>query len=138
MNVFAMRLQPDQDLRVSLQDFVRAQEIQAGFILTTVGSLKVATLRLAGQSSSQTWVGKFEIVSLVGTLSIHGVHLHIAIADHQGNTIGGHLQEGCLIHTTAEIVLGTSAELIFLRTPDAQTGFRELEIKTESGNDGRL
>ncbi|MEB3336891.1 MAG: PPC domain-containing DNA-binding protein [Leptolyngbyaceae bacterium] len=132
MNVFVIRLQPDQDLKVSLQNFVRAQEIQAGFILTTVGSLKVATLRLAGQGSSQTWIGKFEIVSLVGTLSIHGVHLHMAIADHQGNTIGGHLQEGCLIYTTAEVVIGASAELVFRRTLDEQTGFKELEIKETS------
>lgn len=38
---------------------------------------------------------RFEIVSLTGTLSRHGAHLHIAIADFQGNVVGGHLMDGC-------------------------------------------
>jgi predicted DNA-binding protein with PD1-like motif len=46
MNIFAIRLKPDEDLRQSLINFVQQNNIQAGFILTAVGSLKQATLRL--------------------------------------------------------------------------------------------
>ena len=128
MKIFALRLQPHQDLKVSLKEFVNTNHIQAGFVLTAVGSLQQATLRFADQTESQVFQGKFEIVSLVGTLSLQGFHLHIAIADSAGKTRGGHLQEGCLIYTTAEIVIGASQELVFSRVVDEQTGFMELSI----------
>lgn len=129
MKIFAIRLKPDQDLKESLRRFVNQNNIQAGFILTAVGSLKQATLRFANQAHSQALQEKFEIVSLVGTLSINGIHLHLSLADKNGQTIGGHLVDGCLIYTTAEIVIGTSEELVFLRTVDEQTGYQELEIQ---------
>ncbi|MGB3534560.1 MAG: PPC domain-containing DNA-binding protein [Microcoleaceae cyanobacterium] len=55
--------------------------IQAGFILTAVGSLQQAVLRFAGQSESQCFFQQFEIISLGGTLSHNGIHLHIGLAD---------------------------------------------------------
>ncbi len=130
MKVLALRLKPNQDLKESLRSFVEQQTISAGFIVTTVGSLKQAALRFAGQDTTQMLQERFEIVSLVGTLSVHGLHLHMTIADAMGKTIGGHVQPGCLIYTTAEVVLGVSEELTFFRTMDAETGFRELEIKS--------
>jgi predicted DNA-binding protein with PD1-like motif len=79
---------------------------------------------------------KFEIVSLVGTLSTHGIHLHISISDKDGKTIGGHLEKGCLIYTTAEIVIGVSEDFIFVRTVDENTGYKELEIQPRFLNEG--
>ena len=129
MKIFAIRLKPDQDLKESLRRFINQKNIQAGFILTAVGSLKQATLRFANQAHAQVLQEKFEIVSLVGTLSINGIHLHISLADKNGQTIGGHLVEGCIIYTTAEIVIGTSEDFVFLRTVDEQTGYQELDIQ---------
>lgn len=129
VKVFALRLRPGQDLKQSLQEFVVAQQIQAGFILTTVGSLQQATLRLANQSTGETFSGKFEIVSLVGTLARNGSHLHLAIADSTGKTLGGYVLGGCIIYTTAEIVIGAIEEYVFDRSFDEKTGFYELEIK---------
>ena len=129
MKIFATRLKPDQDLKASLKDFVEQNNIQSGFILTTVGSLKQATLRFASQDNYQIFNERFEIVSLVVTLSIHGSHLHISLSDKNGKTIGGHLVDGCIIYTTAEIVIGTSEQFIFQRTVDEKTGYKELEIK---------
>ncbi|MDY7022119.1 MAG: PPC domain-containing DNA-binding protein [Cyanobacteriota bacterium] len=128
MNVLPLRLKPNQDLKLSLQEIATIEQIQAGFILTAVGSLQQAKLRFAGQDESVCLSGRFEIVSLVGTLSREGIHLHIALADHQGKTIGGHLQTGCIIYTTAEIVIGIVPGYIFRRTPDTETGYLELEI----------
>lgn len=130
MKIFATRLKPDQDLKASLTSFVEQNNIQAGFILTAVGSLKQATLRFANQDNYQVFQERFEIVSLVGTLSIHSSHLHLSISDENGKTIGVHLVEGCLIYTTAEIVIGTSEDFIFMRTVDENTGYKELEIKS--------
>ncbi len=128
MKVFALRLKPDQDLRQSLKTFAEEQNIKAGFILTAIGSLKQATIRFANQSVSTALLNKFEILSLNGTLATTGVHLHICISDKEGKTIGGHLDNGCIVYTTAEIVIGASEEFTFIRTIDEQTGYKELEI----------
>jgi predicted DNA-binding protein with PD1-like motif len=136
MKIFALRLKPNQDLKESLKHFVTSNNIEAGFILTTVGSLKQATLRFANQNDSKVLQDKFEIVSLVGTLSTHGIHLHISISDKDGKTIGGHLEKGCLIYTTAEIVIGVSEDFIFVRTVDENTGYKELEIQPRFLNEG--
>lgn len=129
MKIFALRLKPNQDLKTSLISFIEQNNIQSGFILTAVGSLKKATLRFANQANYQVINEIFEIVSLVGTLSTHGIHLHLSISDQNGKTSGGHLVEGCIIFTTAEIVIGTSDDFLFLRTVDEETGYKELEIK---------
>jgi predicted DNA-binding protein with PD1-like motif len=88
MKIFAIRLKPDQDLKESLRIFVKQNDIQSGFILTAVGSLKQATLRFANQNNSQLFEERFEIVSLVGTLSIHGIHLHISLSDKTAKPSG--------------------------------------------------
>lgn len=128
MKVFALRLKPNEDLKQTLKIFALQENIKAGFILTAIGSLKVATIRFANQDTSTVLSEKFEILSLNGTIATTGVHLHIAISDKQGKTIGGHLDDGCIIYTTAEIVIGISEEYAFVRTLDQQTGYKELEI----------
>ena len=128
MKIFALRLKPNQDLKIELKKFTLENKVRAGFILTTVGSLKKARLRLANQPQSTSFVEHFEIISLVGTLCQDGVHLHIGLADSTGHTIGGHLEEGCVVYTTAEIVLGESNTYTFRRVFDPNTGFNELEF----------
>ena len=132
MKIFAIRLKPEEDLKISLTRFVQENNIQAGFILTAVGSLKQSTLRFASQNYSQVFKQRLEIVSLVGTLSPQGLHLHISLSDRHGKTIGGHLLDGCIVYTTVEIVIGTSEDFIFLRTMDETTGYKELEIQPKS------
>ena len=128
MTVFALRLSPGQDLKNELESFTREKQLQAGFIVTCVGSLRKAAIRPADQQAPLIREQKFEIVSLVGTLSPDGSHLHIALSDSTGATIGGHLLEGNLIYTTAEIVVGEAEGLIFRREVDLETGFRELRV----------
>jgi uncharacterized protein len=126
--IYALRLKPGQDLRSELEKFAKATGLQAAYIITCVGSLNRATLRLANQSESTTFEGKFEIVSLVGTLAPDGPHLHLSVSDGTGKTLGGHLVEGCPIYTTAEIIIGEAQDLRFTREPDEQTGYKELKI----------
>lgn len=132
MKVLALRLKPDADLRQSLKTFTSQQNIQAGFVLSAIGSLKKATIRFANQDTSTVITDKFEILSLNGTLTTNGVHLHICISDKHGKTIGGHLDNDCIIYTTAEIVIGTTKNFTFTRTLDPQTGYNELEIIHQS------
>ncbi|MCK4649886.1 DNA-binding protein [Candidatus Pacearchaeota archaeon] len=127
MKIFVLRLHPKQDLKNELIKLTKKNNIQAGFILTCVGSLNRATLRMADKNVKD-FEEKFEIVSLVGTLSQEGVHLHISLSNKNGNTIGGHLKKNCPIHTTAEIVIGELNNIKFSRKFDKQTKFKELVI----------
>lgn len=127
--VHAFRLKPGQDLKKELQDFCLIQKIQAAVVISGVGSLKTATLRFADAKTSASLRGPFEIVSLTGTLGAEGLHLHIALSDAQGQVLGGHLMQGCAIHTTAEIVLLEDTALRFKRVLDSETGYKELQIE---------
>ncbi|SFQ66364.1 PPC domain-containing DNA-binding protein [Hymenobacter arizonensis] len=128
LKTYALRLRSGDDLRQQLTAFVKTNHIQAGALLTCVGSLTVATLRLANQEGPTVYRGHFEIVSLVGTLSTNGSHLHLAVSDSTGRTIGGHLLDGCVVYTTAEIVLGELPALDFRREEDPTFGYQELVV----------
>ncbi|MDX2272699.1 MAG: PPC domain-containing DNA-binding protein [Cyanobacteriota bacterium] len=132
VQIFVLRLHPHQDLKAELLKFIQQEGIQAGFMLTSVGSLRQATLRMAGATTNQVWRDTFEIVSLVGTLAPSGVHLHLLITDPSGQVRGGHLQAGCLIYTTAEMVIGESLRHRFERQRDEQTGYHELRPRFRS------
>ena len=132
MKTFALRLHPKQDLKRELIGFAKENKIKAGFIITCVGSLSKARLRMSDETIIKDFEKRFEINSLVGTLCQDDVHLHISLSDENGNEIGGHLKEGCLIHVTAEIVIGETENMIFSREYDKETGFKELKITSES------
>lgn len=128
MDQIAIRLRPGQDLKKEIDRIIEKQRIKAACILTCVGSLTRAVLRFANQENTEELKGHFEIVSLTGILSKDGSHCHIAIADEKGTTFGAHLMDGCIIYTTAEIVIGIIPDCSFLRTFDPQTGYPELDI----------
>jgi predicted DNA-binding protein with PD1-like motif len=128
MKTYALRLHPGQDLKQSLVAFCREHKLQAGFILTCVGSLSQAGLRLAARPETTLYEDKFEIVSLTGTLCPDGVHLHLSMSDGRGQTIGGHLQDGNIVRTTAELVIGELSGVSFSRPLDPETGYDELVV----------
>lgn len=130
VQVHALRLHPGQDLKGEIVAFAKKHHIEAGYIITCVGSLQKVNLRLANQPSATSWEEKFEIVSLTGTLSAsHGVHLHAAVSDGTGKTIGGHVVDGNIVYTTAEIVIGEALDLRFTRQKDTITTYNELFIE---------
>jgi predicted DNA-binding protein with PD1-like motif len=134
MKVVPLRLQPGADLRQALEAWMGEQEEQAGCVLSAVGSLSLAQLRLAGAAEATMIHGELEIPSLSGTLSPDGTHLHIAVADSQGAVIGGHLCAGSLVRTTAELVIGLLPDWRFNRELDPATGYPELRISPRSLN----
>lgn len=129
MNIHAVRLRPHQDLQAELDRWAQTQAIEAACVVTCVGSLRQAMLRFADQPEGTLLPGKFEIVSLTGTLSRYGSHYHMTISDGNGRCYGGHVLEGCHIYTTAEIVLAILPDLHFLRQHDPNTGYDELVIR---------
>ncbi len=132
IKTFSVRLKPDQDLKLQILNLCTEKNISAGVILSSVGSLKTANLRFSDQKNGTLLTGPFEILSLNGTVSKNGLHLHISISDNTGRTLGGHLLDGCRIHTTCELCIGVIGELdntIFSREIDPQTNYMELKIK---------
>ena len=126
--VYVFRLKPGEDLRKSIEAIVKEKNIEAGWINTCVGSLTDYTIRFANQRKGTHGSGPFEIVSLTGTVSVGGSHLHISISDSTGKTIGGHLLKGCKIYTTAEIVIGATSAYEFKRMKDGTTEWEELQV----------
>ncbi len=122
------RLRPAQDLHDEIEGLVAAHSLSAAAVLTCVGSLSAVTLRMADQPDFVRLAGPFEIVSLVGTLSPDGCHLHASVSDGTGRTIGGHLGSGSPVYTTAELVVGILDDVTFSRPVDPDTGYDELAV----------
>ena len=59
MKIYCLRLRPGQDLKKELANFVVEKNIQAGFIVTTVGSFKKACLRMANGKETKIFKKKF-------------------------------------------------------------------------------
>jgi len=128
MENYTFRLTPGQDLFDAIESFVLQKQIEAGCVLSGVGSLTHAVLRLANRDIHNEYKGYFEIVSLTGIVSTHGSHLHVSFSDEDGITVGGHLVSGCKIYTTAEIVILAFPDLIFRREFAADSGYDELAV----------
>jgi len=132
MRTLIFRLKPGTDLKSSIEAMVRQHAVKAGFIITCVGGLEQATVRMAGAKPDaqdiRTFKNDFEIVSLVGTVSVNGTHLHLSFSDTEGIVHGGHLKEGTIVHPTAEVVLGIDEEVEMKREMDEETGFTELMV----------
>lgn len=131
MKVHVFRLRPNQLLREEIDNFIKNKKIKAGVILTCVGNVKSAVMRMSDSVTIKTFEDEdtYEIVSLVGTVESGNSHLHLSISDKDGSVFGGHLKNGTVVGVTAEIAIGELEDLKFERTLDSQTGYEELEVK---------
>jgi uncharacterized protein len=128
MRNYTFRLRSGQDLFDSIEAFVKKKRVEAGCVLSGVGSLTHAAIRLANREYTSQYDGYFEIVSMTGTVSVHGSHLHISVSDGDGKTIGGHFESGCKIYTTAEIVIAVFEDVIYKREFAEDSGYDELTV----------
>ncbi len=126
MTPLPLRLKPCDDLRRALEAAVAAAGCEAAFVLSGLGSLGVTKLRLAGAAHPIGIDGDVEILTLAGSVSVGGSHLHASVADASGRVLGGHVAYGCSVRTTAEVLLALLPEWRFTREPDPVTGFGEL------------
>jgi len=128
--IHVLRLLPGEDVRIQLAQWCTAQGIEAAVVLSAVGSLSTANLRYGGRSTESATSGDLEVCSLSGTLSKHGLHLHLAIADADGHMLGGHLLEGCVVRTTLELAVNELGGVRLKRALDERTGYSELLPET--------
>lgn len=132
MRMIATRLRAGQDLKQTIERLVQAMNLSAATVISGVGSLSAARLRMAGASADaqdiREYQGPFVVVSLTGNVGPSRTHLHMAISNREGAVIGGHVKDGCIVHTTLELVLAVEDKLTFSEEIDPQTGFGELRI----------
>ena len=129
MHALPLRLHPQQDLRSAIASVLSEHGVEAAFVLSGIGSLSEARIRYAGVSEPALLCGDLEILTLSGSVSLDGVHLHMTVSDAQGAVVGGHVAPGCTIRTTAEILLALLPDYRFSRAPDARSGWDELVVR---------
>lgn len=129
METVPLRLPAGQDLKAALDKAVRTHGWPAAVVLSGIGSLHGVEIRFAGRESTVHIDGPLEILSLGGTLSPDGSHLHLLVSDENGATTGGHLKPGAIVRTTAEILIGVLPEWEFGRKMDPATGHLELTVR---------
>ena len=128
LQTLPLRLNPGDDLRAAVVAALLASGHGAGFVLQGIGSLSVAQLRYAGVARPAELHGDLEILTLAGSISADGAHLHMSVSGAQGRVFGGHVSPGCMVRTTAELLLALLPGRRFTREPDPQTGYPELKI----------
>ena len=128
MKTHVFRLRRGSDLLKALQEYARTRRIAAGTVVSGVGCVTRARVRDASGVTVRELNEPLEIVSLMGTLSAARTHLHIALAREDLTVLGGHLMEGCIVNTTAEVVLLELDGVRFGAERDGETGYDELAM----------
>lgn len=127
MRALPLRIPAGADLRAALAA-IPAAHGAAAFVVQGIGSLSVARIRYAGVAGLAELRGDLELLSLGGSLAPDGVHLHLSVADAHGRVTGGHMGPGCIVRTTAEVLVALLPGHRFSREHDAATGFLELRV----------
>lgn len=105
MRAAPLHLEPGADVRLSLEQMARQQQA-TGFVLSVVGNLSQAAFQCPGRQQPTVLRGELEIITLQGTLSPEGVHLHLSFSDPDCQVWGGHLEPGTLIMKGADLLVG--------------------------------
>jgi predicted DNA-binding protein with PD1-like motif len=129
MQALPLRIPALADLREVLAGLPALHGVEAAFVLQGIGSLSVARIRFAGAPDCTELHGDLEILSLGGSLSPDGPHLHIAVSDASGRVSGGHMGPGCIVRTTAEVMVMLLPGHRFSREHDPATGYKELFVR---------
>lgn len=124
----AFRLHRGDDLLGSIRAFAAAHHISAAACISGVGCVSEAVIRDASGVTTHRLTGRYEIVSLNGTVSENRTHLHIALAGEDMAVVGGHLCPGTIVNTTCEVMLLEEPSLVFEKVFDPETGYNEINI----------
>lgn len=100
-----LKLGPGSDLRLSLEQLAIAHNAH-GFVLGVVGNLSRAVFQCPGPPGPTVLEGDLEIITLNGTVSPEGVHLHLSLSDGACQVWGGHLEHGTLVLKGADLLVG--------------------------------
>jgi len=105
MRAVPLHLEAGIDVRRSLEQLA-LEHNAGGFVLSVVGNLSQAAFACPGKSAPTVLAGELEIITLQGTISQDGVHLHLSFSDASCQVWGGHLEHGTLVLRGADLLVG--------------------------------
>jgi predicted DNA-binding protein with PD1-like motif len=114
----ALRLDPGEDVLLSLRAAVVEQGIRNAAILSGVGSLDryhFHVVKTTNMPPGNTFVrgdGPFDILSVTGLVVDGAVHAHITFSNTEV-AMGGHLEEGCRVLTFSVVVVAEAPDADF-------------------------
>jgi predicted DNA-binding protein with PD1-like motif len=129
MTFLPLRLPPGSDLRRAVEQVSTETCTASGFVVTGIGSLSEGRLRFAGAQVESVVAGPLEMLSVSGSITPDGAHLHMTVADHSGRVYGGHVCYGNTVLTTVELLVAPVADWELSRAVDEATNYRELVIR---------
>ena len=112
----ALRLDPGEDVLLSLRVAVVEQGIRNAVILSGVGSLDryhfhvVKTTNMPPGNTFVRGEGPFDILTVNGLVVNGEVHAHITFSNTE-LALGGHLEEGCRVLTFAVVVMAEALDV---------------------------
>jgi len=134
-NIVAMRMSPGTDVLAGIIDTCEKYKIKDGIIMSALGSWSKAVFTnptdlpngKKGYGDPTVLEGNYELVSLSGMIC-HDTdgkilpHIHLTISDEEGNAYGGHIQPGCVVLLTTDIVIGVFTDIDMGRRFDEELG----------------
>ena len=105
MQPLPLKLAPGSDLRLNLEELAQRDGI-SGFVLGVVGNLTKASFQCPGQAEPTVLEGDLEVITLNGTFSPKGVHLHLSLSDGACQVWGGHLEPGTIVQKGVDLLIG--------------------------------
>jgi predicted DNA-binding protein with PD1-like motif len=124
----------DDDLAESIKKTAQQNNVKAGAIIV-IGALRQVVLGCYrnGEYVNTNLKGQFEIASCTGNLAIDEkgetvVHAHIVVSNEKGQAFGGHLQKGCVVRPTAELIIIEATGINLQRVLDERTKLKLLKL----------
>ena len=130
MQPLPLKLAPGSDLRLSLEALAQKDGI-SGFVLGVVGNLTKASFQCPGQAEPTVLEGDLEVITLNGTFSPEGVHLHLSLSDGACQVWGGHLEPGTIVQKGVDLLIGVLEQRE--GRPARQTAAPRIEIAVLPG-----
>ncbi len=130
MRSLPLKLAPGSDLRLTPEELARRAGI-SGFVLGVVGNLTQASFQCPGQANPTVLEGDLEVITLNGTLSPEGVHLHLSLSDGACQVWGGHLEPGTIVQKGVDLLIGVLEQRD--NSPEQQSSTPRLEIAVLPG-----
>ncbi len=134
---YVLRLDPGEEVRPTLLDFVRREDIRGGFFVAfgAFGRLKLQYFKTSLKRYEDHEINQqVEVVSLLGNIARENgkpvIHMHAAVADEQLKTYSGHVSDGT-VRPTLEVFL-TSFEGEIRRGHDSTTGLELLVLRNRT------
>ena len=130
MQSLPLKLAPGSDLRLRLEELAKRDGI-SGFVLGVVGNLTKAAVQCPGQAEPTVLEGDLEVITLNGTFSSEGVHLHLSLSDGACQVWGGHLEPGTIVQKGVDLLIGVLEQRE--GRPARQTAAPRIEIAVLPG-----